>query len=128
MPLHHRYATRHEIARILSTPDTTESDFAAVLDALADCGAPVDALVKVFTDKDGKAQAIEVPIDVDSGAVDLTERPEDTVRRFAGDLEYAKQLLLTARALLEGEVSGEATDDFLMRVKHFPHKPEGEQQ
>lgn len=54
MPQRRRYATAAELAELLATPDTTQSDFAAVLDALGDCGAPVDALVMVMTDVNNK--------------------------------------------------------------------------
>lgn len=95
-----------------ASKDISRAAAAAMLDGLADLGVPVTTLVKITNG----GERVE--------PVNLTERPEDTVVRFAGHLQYARELLDQARAMLEGTAPGDGTDDFVTRVRLFPHKPE----
>lgn len=165
MPQRHRYATPAELVEILAvkcheaymlgkratgtesrrsesseefmvpfeqlteaSKDISRAAAAAMLDGLAEHGVPVGSLVKILVDED-TGQPVE------SAPVNLQERPEDAAFRFAGDLQYAGELLAESNILM-GEMdraSGHAFSQnllnkirtYLVKAGRFPHRLEG---
>lgn len=111
MPQRHRYATRAELAELVATEHTSAADVAVVLDGLAEFGVPVDALVKCMVDADtdeplyqeleqGKPHLIPA-----LNPVNTCETDADAARRFADNLDEARQQLELAWGLI-ANVSG----------------------
>lgn len=148
---HARYATQPELTELLTQElNMPAIDVVRVVQAFGALGAPLDALVRIVVDADtdrpvmqdfpGRPRFIRaapfIPEPVPTrqvtveppATVNLTELPDDTIRRLAVQLVYAEQLIGQAVGFINAVDGGlpdpgkwkADTSVWLKRVIRFP--------